>query len=268
MELLMTAASHVPSFLAGTSSLLSHVVSTLHVIAKCPLDTSTRLSALEALTTLLNVPNVKLAIAQDGTGSIQHILIGTEASPGILQICTELMVQGWDDDVQSWSTEPLALEDSTWEGDEIALHAQAILATVFSAVGGKGVPLTLQLVEGLVRGPWTEIVSGLVLLELLVEGSRYALGNNIVTALEMALDWAGREDLRVQFQALQLLGVVCHADTSAEIRSKFGQGMLQVVARAVASPCSRISVQACLVLVSFCRGDENGEASMVESAQP
>ena len=266
MELLMTAASHVPSFLAGNFSLLSHVMSTLFAIAKCPLDTTTRLSSLEALTTLLQVPQVKIAIAQDTTGSIQSIMIGTQTNPGgILHTCADLLVKGWDDDVQSWSTEPLALEDSTWEGDEIALHAQAILATLFSVVGGKGLSQILQLVDDLVRGPWKEIVSGLALLELLVEGSRYALGNKIVTAVDMALDFAGREDPRVQFQALQLLGVVCHSDATVEIRSKFGQRMLQVVARAVASPCPRISSQACLVLVSFCRGSGNGEASMVES---
>jgi hypothetical protein len=83
-------------------------------------------------------------------------------------------------------------------------------------------------------------------------------------ALEAALSlFANSSNARVQFQAIFLLGVLCESGAHKdEIREQYGARLLQTLAQAAQSSCTKIAAMACFSMVSYCRGDPSDKTEM------
>ncbi len=121
MQTLSHCASTCPSLLGGDLQVLTMVCHTSLIVSqkKC-LDPNVRLSALEALTTLCMVPDIRKVLSDNS--SLRNLcLVGRNESSnggsvncdtndGIIGVCAELIVRGVDDDVDDWATEEVALQ--------------------------------------------------------------------------------------------------------------------------------------------------------------
>jgi len=109
----------------------------------------------------------------------------------------------------------------------------------------------------LANNEWKQQRAALSILEQCLFAAPVTFAQHVPVAVETALQLASTsENVRVQFQAVVLLGALCEADEDLDgnIRAKYGPRILQVLARMVQCPCSKIAAVACLSLVSYCRG--------------
>lgn len=114
MQTLSHCASTCPSLLAGgDTNLVTMVCQTFVSVGENNhLDPTVKLSALEALTTLCMVPDMKQLLLQNE--SLRNLcLVGNfngGNKGGIIGVCAELIVKGVDDDINDWATEEVALQ--------------------------------------------------------------------------------------------------------------------------------------------------------------
>ena len=132
--------------------------------------------------------------------------------------------------------------------------------------GSQSLPTVLSIVESLLKSTeWQNIRSGLIILDACLTSSPHSFSTHIPVAVEAALTFTGHPCVRVQYQAIELLGSLCQADVIAEenegmgVREEHGKRILQSFAQLLLSKCAKIVCHACLGIVSFCRGGNTGE---------
>lgn len=134
------------------------------------------------------------------------------------------------------------------------------MSTFLQSLGGtQTLPVVLPMVETLLsnKNDWKQQRAALSILEQCLFAAPVTFAQYVPVAVETALELAiNSENLRVQFQAVVLLGALCEADSTLDrnIRAQYGARILQVFAQMVQSKCSKIAAVACLSLVSYCRG--------------
>ena len=297
MEKLSHAAAHCPSLLSGDMGTLTGVVesclgcahSGAAAAAAAPLwaqdARAAALASLEALSSLVSVPDVrkkivvasKLASAAGGADPLRLLLLGPDGTGGVVRLCAELVAGGVDGDVEAWASDAPNLQSNpatSWEDDDSAVYAESLLESFLRNLGGGSstLPVVLPLVEALMNsGGWRNERAALSILERCLDAAPVTFAQHVPVAVEAALGLASTSlSVRVQLQALQLLGALCHADNAAQdgtqaaqqpahaapinVRGPYGGRILQVASGLVSSPCGKVSSHACLALVSYCRG--------------
>ena len=215
---------------------------------------------------------------------------------GVLHLCAELAVSGVDDDEGAWSDERAAVtNDPSWEDDRVALHAESLLESFVESLGGAStLPLIFGLVDRLLLPATTPVTSSssspsssswrnrraaLSILERCLAAAPVTFAPHVPAAVDAALRSFGDPSPRVQYQALQLLGSICCADSPGGadaahaggggrrhrllVREKYGGAILEAVSRCVGSQCTKIAAHACGTIVSYCRGGNGSEDCMV-----
>ena len=299
MQTLAHAAGHCPSLLAGDMQTLTCLlqscvgiaqVQSQEIVGGDPDAAAVALSALEVLASLVDVTDArkkivltaKLAATGGGNGManlLQLLLLGPNADQnGVIRICAAIITNGVDDDVESWSADAPSLQSdsaNSWEDDDAAMYAESLLESFLRHLGGgtATLPVVLPLIEALMNAPeWRNHRAALSILERCLEAAPVTFAQHVPVAVEAALNLASAaaSNVRVQLQALQLLGALCCHDAveddpayspptkdnaaPIQVRAPYGGRILQVASALVASPCPKVSAHACLVLVSFCRG--------------
>ncbi len=285
MQSISQIASTCPSMLAADHHILSIVCKSLITVGeKNDLEPMVRLAACEALVTLCMVPDVRNVIVEQI--SFKNLcLVGKESGTtipsgdrvgGIVGICAELLIHGVDEDVEDWAVEEVALQDEMqWDNDDISNFAEMILYTFLQNGGGgsSSMSIVLSIVERLLQSSqWQELRAGLIIIDACLTSSPHSFAPHIPIAIEAALNFSNHECVRVQYQAIELLGTICQHDSMAVgesqfmcIRHEYGRRILQAFAQLLMSKCSKVICHACLGIVSFCRGGngkENAGASI------
>jgi hypothetical protein len=280
MESLSQMASTCPSILAGDGEVFHNVCKILLLLATKAAEDDVRLIALEALSTLISVPDVrKLLNVQPATRAM--CISGDEQNgiSGMVKLCASMICTGVDDDVDAWATEEIQLQDelTEYEYDDTAIFSESILETFLHNIGGgsQSLQVTLSIVEPLLASQeWSYIRGGLSLLEICLKTSPHSFSSHVPIAVEAALTFATHACTRVQFQSIQLLSTLCIYDVIEssstvsssrpvlDLRNKYGTRILDVLAQQVGNGCGKVACYACMAIVSYCRGG-NGKQSPI-----
>ena len=277
-------ASTCPSLLAGDVMTFTSVCKVLLAVASRTED-EMRLAAVEALVTLVMVPDVKAIL--HANSALLNLCIGgdkgqAQTIKGVIQICAEKMVNGVDDDIDAWEQNKVALQEdaSHWEYDDHAIFAQELMDNFIQSIGVHSLSAVLALVETLLASKqWQQVRAALAILEICLSAAPYSFAPHVPVAVEAALSFSSNDCVRVQFQAIQLLAALCRADeigddgasgvASASGRPKLGvrqqnsNRVLAALAQLFNSRCSKVSGHACLAIVAYCRGGNGKENSGV-----
>ena len=269
-EHLTRAAVRVPSLLAGDTAVLQAVVETCLLLAS-QLSNEGRdsalccLSVMQVVSSICAVGDVKRKIVQPALR--QAILQGHSNIKGVLSLCLESVVSGTDGDCQGWATEPATLNDDGvgWEGDEIALYAEQLLESLLQTFGSHALAVVLPLVEHLLGssagGDFKLPRAGLVAMQYCLSATPISFAPHLAVAMEAALSLSSSSNVRVQFQAILLLGVLCETGQET-VLEQYGARLWQTLACAAQSPCTKIAAMACLAMVSYCRGDPSSKTEI------
>ena len=154
-----------------------------------------------------------------------------------------------------------------WEEDDVTIYAESLLESFLRSLGGgsHSLPVILPMVENLLSiNHWQNQRGALSILKLCLNATPLTFSQHIPVAVETAVNLSCHPCVRVQFQAIELLGALCHADGiqgdsfltshSIEVRKKYGGRILQMLTQLLSSSCTKISSHACLAIVSYCRG--------------
>jgi hypothetical protein len=129
-----------------------------------------------------------------------------------------------------------------------------------------------QLVDVLLsNSSWQSERAVLSILERCLAAAPVTFAPHVAATVETALRLASSGSVRVQYQALQVLGALCIANYVGEevsrsqivVRENYGDRMLECIAALVKSSCSKVAVNACLAIVSYCRGGNGSENCLV-----
>ena len=169
-----------------------------------------------------------------------------------------------------------------WENDDVANFAEMILSTfVRNVCKSKSLQTILSAVDVLLNSTeWQYLRTGLCILEACLLFSSRDFAVHVPVALEAALNFCSHQCVRVQHQAIQLLGSLCEVDIAkAEwqgqtsmtpvygLRKEQGQRILQTFAQLILhSKVPKVICHACLGIVSFCRGGEESK-NQIEPSQ-
>jgi hypothetical protein len=275
------AASACPSLLAGDRAVFEAVVQTCMMVAnrnsKNEDDAAVALAALEVLSSLCAVGDVKRKILPQNPALCQRILQGDSQEQGVLALTAQYMTSGIDDDVEGWATEPASLlEDDQWDADDVALYAESLLQSFLHSLATSALAVTLPLVESLLQPSqdFRRARAALSMLEACLASAPVSFAPHAPVAMEAALSLAEpNQPIRVQFQALRLLGVLFETDvtlvnSTQTVRERHGLRVLQTLSQSVQSPCTKVSSLACLVIVSFCRGGDAAKTTEDNGSHP
>lgn len=268
---LTDCASRVPSLLAGSkSTFVATTQACLHMGRMTELELETRLSAIEVLATLMECSDAKKVVMMEADKTLLTLLqVGSinseEASKnhnkdGVLGICVQAMIDGVDEDVSAWSEEkPAMQDDAVWEEDDAAIFAESLLERILHSIGGNSAfPVLLPMLEALVASPdWKHQRAALAVMEQCLSASitSFAVHIHVVVEAAITLGQNAGTNSRVQWQCMQLLGVLCMAEQTTIVQKKYVQGILSTITCLIrADSCSKVVSHACLALVSFCRG--------------
>lgn len=278
MQSLSQIASTCPSILAGDGDVFHNICKILLLLATKATEDDVRLIALEALSTLISVPDVrKLLNANPITRSM--CISGEEQSgiSGTVKLCASMICTGVDEDVDVWANEEIQLNDDLgeYEYDDTANFSESILETFLQNIGGgpQSLQVTLSIVEPLLASQeWSYVRGGLSLLEICLKTSPHSFSSHVPIAVEAALTFATHACIRVQFQSIQLLSTLCIYDVFEssltvsssrpvlDLRNKYGLRILDIFAQQVGNRCGKVACYACMAIVSYCRGG-NGRQS-------
>jgi hypothetical protein len=265
------AASQCPSFLAGDKVVFAAVINTcLGVANSSQNDSTTSLAALDVIAALCAVGDVKRNMLAADPVLCQRILQG---SGGVIALTAHWMTVGMDDDDEAWANEPPSLlEEDPWDGDDTAQYAETLLQSFLHSLPAQALSVALPLVEQQLQPSkdWRRICAGLRMIEACVAFAPISFSSQVPVAINAALSLStAPQPIRMQFQALRLIGVVCESENSANsdlIRQNYGVPILRCLARALKSPCAKVSALACQAIVSFARmqvGDSSTDANPV-----
>lgn len=307
LNILSSCMSHIsacseqcPSLLAGNDQALTALLRSFMAIAQIPSQedeeiAALRLSALEIIATVCSVPQIKrmilkpvgkspTSVAQPSdqpSPMLQYLIQGNEGNgdqKGVLFVCAELIVTGADDDLETWADDPALIlnSESSWDNDCTALHAETLLESFVENLGGAStLPAIFQLVDLLLATPsWRNQRAVLSMLERCLAAAPVTFVPHISATVDAALNLVQSDNVRVQYQALQLIGSLCCANTveSEEgaksdcpvlVRENYAAQILESVARHVSSPCTKVAAHACLAIVSYCRGGNGSNDCLV-----
>jgi len=306
MSHLSTCSNQCPSLLAGDETSLTALMRCCMSIAQLTNTqndediTFLRLSALDVFATISAVPQIKRSIMKPTTSPsprcvgeqtenkksplLQFLLQGSDAAAGnnsadqkgVLYICAELAVMGVDDDEESWATDPALVYDteSSWDDDHVALHAEPLLESFVENLGGAStLPAIFQLVELLLATQsWKNQRAVLSILERCLAAAPVTFVPHVPATIDAALRLIQSSSPRVQYQALQLLGSLCCANSVGSettsghqilVREKYGGAILEAVSHLIKSHCTKVASHACLTVVSYCRGGNGSENCMI-----
>lgn len=268
------AATYCPSFLAGDKATLEAVVYVCLAVANTnnavadDEEVTTALAALEVLSSLCSVGDVKRKILAVDPVLCQRILAGIpeQRQEGVIAITANWMEQGVDDDVEAWASEPATLlEDDAWDGDDVARYAESLFQSFLRSMVTPALAGALPMVENLLQQTfqdWRRTRAGLCLMEACIVAAPVSFAPHVPIAMEAALRLASPEQpIRVQWQALHMLGIMCETDSvvgkEETVRQRYGPRILQVLSRAILSPGPKVSALGSLAIVSYCRGGAN-----------
>lgn len=297
MSHLSTCSIQCPSMLAGDDTSLTCLLRTCMKFAQLNSQgdediTFLKLSALDVLATITSVPQIKRSILKPIGTSPRCVMQGgaSEKAPllnfliqgnednnldqkGVLYVCAELAITGVDEDEENWSEDPASVYDteSSWEDDHTALHAESLLETFVLNLGGASTLQSIfQLVDILLASPsWQDQRAVLSILERCLAAAPATFVPHVGSTVDVALRLIQSSSKRVQYQALQLLGALCCANTVEGeeqhaatqpilVRENYGDKILEAIAHLIQSPCTKVASHACLTVVSYCRGG-NGQ---------
>jgi hypothetical protein len=268
---LSEAAAACPSLLAATPALLEDVTKVCLQLAtaagqsnknddgSAATTADIRLAAMEVLTTILSVGDVKRRVLPPALAST----IATAALP----VCAQLLVEGTDDNVQDWATEPATLVDAAFNGgddDEQAGFAESLMEAFLRHLGAPALQVVLPLCETLLASSdWAHAHAGLAILECALEATPVSVAVHTDVIVNAAASLTASPNVRVQHRALRLLGVLCCGAAQQHMQPHHAKLVLERLAGALSNPCTKVSATASLSLVSFCRGTENAETTIV-----
>jgi len=249
LEHLLQAAEQAPALYAQPN-VLQNVLQTCLSIASN--DEQLQLQAVQVVASLCANPHVKRSLLDNAAR--QAILQGNDQWQGLVTILLKVMTSGVDDDIERWANDPASLQDDVWDDDELADFAQQLLESILHTFGSLGLSTVLQTVEYLLQSSdWRMQRAGLAALQCGLEAAPVSFAPHFGTAVEAALSFSSCSNVRIQYQALTLLGVMC--ETAADIREQYAARLLQTFAVASQSKCAKVSAMSCLAVVSYCRGD-------------
>ena len=305
---LSTCSNQCPSLLAGDESSLTALMRACMSIAQITNHdndedvTFLKLSALDVFATISAVPQIKRSIMKPTSPSprsvgesmegksplLQFLIQGNDTASnvagsggeekGVLYLCAELAVIGVDDDEQGWSSEPALVYDSesSWENDHVAVHAESLLESFVENLGGAStLPSIFRLVDSLLASnSWKNQRAVLSILERCLAAAPVTFVPHVPATVDAALRLIQSTSPRVQYQALQLLGSLCCAnsvDTEGQpttgqkilVREKYGGQILEAISHLIKSPCTKVASHACLTVVSYCRGGNGSENCLI-----
>lgn len=251
LQHLAHAASTSPSLLAGDLTVLSALIQTCLQITG-----DARLASLQVLSSLCAVRAVQRQILNTAAGAN----LRTTLLQGVITLCAQAVMEGVEDDVEGWATDPATLWEDVDE-DEESPYAESLLGSFLHNLGGgqQSLPVVLPLVERLLSntGDWKSLRAALSVLEQCLYAAPVTFAQHVPVALEAALSLSNAQNnVRVQYQALILLGALCDEDTDCLLRQQHGGRILEAAARLVSSPCSKVSSIASAMVVSYCRGGD------------
>ena len=124
--------------------------------------------------------------------------------------------------------------------------------------GEQSLPVVLPLVEDLLNSrTWRRHRAALSILEQCLFAAPATFSTYSPVAFQAAIKLASSPAVRVQYQALSLLGGLCEQDGNLSLRRQHGGEILETMSRLVESPVSKVSAMACVALMSFCRGGDD-----------
>jgi hypothetical protein len=254
LEHLSHAAVTCPSLLAGNNIVLESFIKTCFQLLEK--SSTVQLSALQTLASFVSVGDVKRRVVNRDVASS----IATTALP----VCAQLMADAIDDDVEDWASEPATLVEDAVEDDDEAMFAESLFESLLQNLGGSALTVALPLVQQLLSSEnWKHARAGLAMLECGLAATPVSLVPFLPVMVQAATSLSASNNVRVQWQAIRLLGVLGEA-SDPSIRQSYGQVILEKLAVALRSPCNKVSAMASLGIVSFCRGA--GERQDLEDA--
>lgn len=289
MSHLSSASIECPSLLAGGDTILTILLQTCMAVAQLGRNddefTFVKLSALDVLSTICSVPPIKKMILQPNGVSpncvtecrplLQFLIKGQdgEEQRGVFALCAQHIVNGVDCDEAEWAEDPASIYEDEWEGDRTASYAEWLLESFVEILGGvNALPHIFQLVDVLlVSTSWQTERAVLCILERCLAAAPVTFAPHVQATVETALRLASSASRRVQFQSLEVLGALCIANYVGEevsksqivVREIYGDRILQCVATLAKSSCSKVASNACLSIVSYCRGGNGSENCLI-----
>ena len=248
LQSLSEAAVTCPSLLAATPALLESATNVCLAMAKQSTMEDITLAALEVLSSLLSVGDVRRRVLPPTVASA----VATAAIP----ICAQLLVEGVDEDIQDWVAEPATLVNDGMdeENEEQFLFAESLMELFLKHLGAPALSVALPLVQQLFSNTsdWRYCHAGLATLECALAGTPVSVRPYINDIVKFATSFASNNNVRVQYRAVRLLGVLCGVQDLLALDAK--KVILENVAGALSHHCTKISATASLSLVSFIRG--------------
>ena len=244
LEHLIHAASVCPSLLAGDLQVLGGLLQSCAHMAKTSQTESTRLAALQLMSSLVSVEDVKRRIVNTAEGSAAR-----QELHGIIPICAELCVNGVESDMDEWLSEEPTLFDDLFT-DDTAAYAETLLGSFLQNVGGS-LSVSLLLVEKLLSSSeWQQHRAALAILDQCLHANPVSFCPHLGVALEASLKMIDSPNPRVQFEAMNLLGALCE---NPALKQEQGGRMLAAATKMATSTNSKVGALSCLVIGQYCR---------------
>lgn len=242
---LITAAELVPNVLAGRANVLQATVQACLQAAAAAGHVQERLQAMQVIATLAAIGKVRRQVLSESSKTA--ILSSLPAR------CVEIMAEETDDSVEAWAADPVSLQDDGfgWEGDELALYAEDLLESLVRSFGAAALGVVLPAMQPMLQGSWQQQRAALAALQCCLTAAPVSFAPHVAAATAAALEFGLSEHVRVQFQAIVLLGVLC--ETGSQVVHAQAGRVLQTFAQAAQSPCTKTAAMACTALVSYCR---------------
>jgi len=207
-----------------------------------------------------------------GNGFIRRQLVSPEMRQAVLTTGINVCLLGMASDGvttdDEWASDPVTLLDNEYgnEDEEVFHYAQELLESIIHSFGSHALPVLLPCVEQLLGScNTTGTRAGLGALQSCLLAAPKSFAPHLPVAMEAALNLYGNSSsVRVQYQALYLLGIVC--DLDSEVALRYVGRLLPALQQAVQSPCSKVAAVACSAIVSYCRpekGAVDGETYVV-----
>jgi hypothetical protein len=267
LEHLTQAAVSCPSLIAGNVQVLQTALQACLNMPQAPL------AALQLVASMVSVRDVKGRILPAHAQQLTSLV--TQA---LLQ-AAQLLITTVDDDVEDWANEPASLlgdnNNSAMEEEYDTLYAESICQELLQHHSG-ALPELLPLVSSwFSHQDWKYQRAGIALMECALESTPIQLAPHAHGIVQAVLTIMGQEtaqtvnvNVRVQYQAVQLLGALCQTKGYyGAVQQAYAKPILECLASAVANPCSQVSSMASLALVSYCRGEDT-DADICQSVTP
>jgi len=285
LQHLILAADQVPWLLVaagGSSSLLESIVQCCLTIAKStspadPTSASATVTAFDDGETPVPLLAVQVLSSLMSIGSVRRQAVSSQMRSAMIETCTDVCFSvairayhdNYDDD--EWSAEPATLNEDGYDaggGDsDAALYAEDLLESLIRSFAGQSLAVVLPIVEKLLsptaspgRNSSVNAAVALAALQRCVKSAPIAFVRHLPAAIEAGLTYSSPSahstaSLRVQYQSILLLGVVCETTGSKgeEIRQNYAPRILQAFSQTAQSECTKLSALACSAFVSYCR---------------